>query len=146
MKASIYRVRQANFLFWTERSEGKRKLACRTLYDQLRHGSVCLMFVSLQFLSKTNARLITGSYNETRRWQQNMPILSTQWNHPDDKIIYVITNFIILKYVRNVRIIHKKTLWLVSWVRERIIPTEQPPLVGQVGVNLLWIVGVTWSV
>jgi hypothetical protein len=27
-----YRVQQANFLLWTERSEGKRKLACRTLY------------------------------------------------------------------------------------------------------------------
>jgi hypothetical protein len=28
----IYQVRQANFLFWTERQYEKRKLACRTLY------------------------------------------------------------------------------------------------------------------
>jgi hypothetical protein len=43
-----------------------------SIHDQLRQGSICLMFVSLQFLRKTNARLITGSYNETKRWQQNI--------------------------------------------------------------------------
>jgi hypothetical protein len=31
---NLYKVRQANFLFWTEWSEGKRKLACCTLYKQ----------------------------------------------------------------------------------------------------------------
>jgi hypothetical protein len=31
------------------------------------------------------------------------------------------------------------------WVRERIIPTEQPPLVGEVIANFLWIDSATWS-
>jgi hypothetical protein len=36
----MYKVWQANFLFWTERSEGKRKLACRTLY--IKNNNNCL--------------------------------------------------------------------------------------------------------
>jgi hypothetical protein len=31
------------------------------------------------------------------------------------------------------------------WVRERTIPTERPPLVGEVIANLLRIEGATWS-
>jgi hypothetical protein len=31
------------------------------------------------------------------------------------------------------------------WVRERTIPTERPPLVGEVIANFLWIEGATWS-
>jgi hypothetical protein len=31
------------------------------------------------------------------------------------------------------------------WVRERIIPTERPPLVGEVNANFLRIDGATWS-
>jgi hypothetical protein len=33
----------------------------------------------------------------------------------------------------------------VALVRERTIPTERPPLVGEVSVNFLRIEGVTWS-
>jgi hypothetical protein len=32
------------------------------------------------------------------------------------------------------------------WVRERTIPTERPPLVGEVIANFLRIEGATWSV
>jgi predicted membrane-bound dolichyl-phosphate-mannose-protein mannosyltransferase len=31
------------------------------------------------------------------------------------------------------------------WVRERIIPTERPPLVDEVIANFLRIEGATWS-
>jgi hypothetical protein len=31
------------------------------------------------------------------------------------------------------------------WVRERTIPTERPPLVGEVIANFLQIEGATWS-
>jgi hypothetical protein len=37
----------------------------------------------------------------------------------------------------------KKTPWLL--VLKRTIPTERPPLVGEVSANFLWIEGVTWS-
>jgi hypothetical protein len=30
-------------------------------------------------------------------------------------------------------------------VRERTIPIERPPLVGEVIANILWIEGATWS-
>jgi hypothetical protein len=33
----------------------------------------------------------------------------------------------------------------VVWVRERTIPTERPPLVGEVRANFLRIKGATWS-
>jgi hypothetical protein len=33
----------------------------------------------------------------------------------------------------------------VALVRERTIPTEQPPIVGEVSVNFLRIDGATWS-
>jgi hypothetical protein len=33
----------------------------------------------------------------------------------------------------------------VVWVHERTIPTEQPPIVGEVIANLLRIEGATWS-
>jgi hypothetical protein len=41
--------------------------------------------------------------------------------------------------------ITKEKLNSVASVRERTIPTEPPPLVGEVSVNLLWIEAVTWS-
>jgi hypothetical protein len=31
------------------------------------------------------------------------------------------------------------------WVRERTIPTELPPVVGEVSANFLRIEGATWS-
>jgi hypothetical protein len=33
----------------------------------------------------------------------------------------------------------------VVWVRKRTIPTERPPLVGEVIAKFLWIEGATWS-
>jgi hypothetical protein len=33
----------------------------------------------------------------------------------------------------------------VAWVQVRTVPTERPPLVGEVTVNFLWIEGTTWS-
>jgi hypothetical protein len=33
----------------------------------------------------------------------------------------------------------------VAVVRKRTIPTERPPLVGEVSANLLWVEGVAWS-
>jgi hypothetical protein len=38
-----------------------------------------------------------------------------------------------------------KKLNSMVWVRERTIPTERPPLVGEVGANFLRIEGATWS-
>jgi hypothetical protein len=35
------------------------------------------------------------------------------------------------------------TLWLI--VRKRTIPTERPPLVGEVSANILRIDGIAWS-
>jgi hypothetical protein len=33
----------------------------------------------------------------------------------------------------------------VALVRERTIPTERPPLVGEVSANFLWIESVAWA-
>jgi hypothetical protein len=41
-------------------------------------------------------------------------------------------------------LVHKKKNSMV-WVRERTIPTERPPLVGEVIANFLRIEGATWS-
>jgi hypothetical protein len=58
-------------------------------------------------------------------------ISSTASNHPR---IYVLS---------CTRTVHK--LNSVVWVRERTIPTEWPPLVGEVIANFLRIEGATWS-
>jgi hypothetical protein len=39
----------------------------------------------------------------------------------------------------------KKKKISIVWVRKRIIPTERPPLVGEVIANFLRIEGATWS-
>jgi hypothetical protein len=39
----------------------------------------------------------------------------------------------------------KKKLISVTWVLERTIPTERPPLVGKASANFLRIEGATWS-
>jgi hypothetical protein len=41
--------------------------------------------------------------------------------------------------------LHKLKLNSVALVRKLIIPTEQPPLVGEVSANFLRIDGVAWS-
>jgi hypothetical protein len=33
----------------------------------------------------------------------------------------------------------------VALVRKRTIPTERPPLVGEVSANFLWVEGIAWS-
>jgi hypothetical protein len=42
-------------------------------------------------------------------------------------------------------IIKKLKLNSMVWVRERTIPTERPPIVGEVIANFLRIEGATWS-
>jgi hypothetical protein len=44
----------------------------------------------------------------------------------------------------KIEVYHNKTN-SVALVRERIIPTERPPLVGEVSANLCWQRGVVWS-
>jgi hypothetical protein len=40
---------------------------------------------------------------------------------------------------------HRTKLNFVALVREQTIPTERPPLVGEVSANFLRIEGVAWS-
>jgi hypothetical protein len=60
------------------------------------------------------------------------------------KIIYSkITQVWVRRSHNEVKVLEKKNSMV--WVRERTIPTERPPLVGEVIANFLRIVGATWS-
>jgi hypothetical protein len=50
-----------------------------------------------------------------------------------------------LKLASLLRIVHSAKLNSMVWARERTIPTERPPLVGEATANFLRIEGVTWS-
>jgi hypothetical protein len=59
-------------------------------------------------------------------------------------LLYLSVWLILLGFVRFEHLKAKKKTSMV-WVRERTIPTERPPLVGNVIANFLRIEGATWS-
>jgi hypothetical protein len=74
-----------------------------------------------------------------------LPVLFSEVTTHEDLCSWLIHTYISVRNVCKVTAVPKFKLNFVALVRERTIPTERPPLVGEVNANFLRIEGVAWS-
>jgi hypothetical protein len=95
----------------------------------------CLLTLSVEYTEQHGFRMLYWEATHMFGYDMHQPlsgICGTGLHFRNMKVITV-QNYLSFSWRC------KKATCSVAWVRERTIPTERPPLVGEVSANFLWI-------